>query len=75
MIYSLGAVSIDPGKNYWKDIKTINKYLRNTKDRSLIYGESNLKHIEFTNSNFQSDHDDSKSMSRYIYNLNDGAVY
>ena len=64
----------DPGENHWKIIKTILKYLRNIKDQWLIYGESDLKFIRFTDFNFQSDHDDSKSISKYIYILNDGAV-
>ena len=77
MAYSLGIVSryqSDPGENHWKVIKIILKYLRNTKDQWLIYGESDLKLVGFTESNFQSDHDDSKSMSGYIYTLNGGAI-
>ena len=76
--YSLGVVSryqSDLRKNHWKVIKIILKYLRNTKDQWLIYGESDLKFVEFTDFNFQSDHDDSKSMSGYIYTLNGRAIY
>ena len=75
--YSLGVVSryqSDPGKNHWKVVKTILKYLRNTKDQWLIYGESDLKLIEITDSSFQSNHDDRKRVSRCIYTLNDGAI-
>ena len=75
--YSFGIVSkyqSDPGENYWKIVKTILKYLRNTKDQWLIYGESDLKLVGFTDFNFQLDHDDSKSVSKYIYTLNDGAI-
>ena len=63
--YSLGVVSryqSNPRENHWKVVKTILKYLRNTKDQWLVYGESDLRLIGFTDSNFQSDHDDSKSM-------------
>ena len=76
MAYLLGVMSryqSDSGENY-QVIKTILKYLRNTKDQWLIYEESDLKLMGFTNSNFQSDHDDSKSMSGYIYTLNNGVI-
>ena len=35
---------------------------------------SDLKLMGFTDFNFQSDHDDSKSVSGYIYILNGGAI-
>ena len=75
--YSLGIVSryqSDPVENYWKVVKTILKYLRNTKDQWLVYGESNLRLIGFTDSSFQSDHDDSKNVSRFIFILNGEAI-
>ena len=78
MTYSLGVVSryqSDLGENHWKIVKTILKYLRNTKDQWLVYDETDLKLMEFTDSSFQSDHDDSKSMLGYIFILNDGAIY
>ena len=76
--YSLGVVSryqSDPRENHWKMVKTILKYLRNTKNQWLVYGESDLKLVGFTDSSFQSDHDDSKNVSGYIFTLNGGAIY
>ena len=55
-------------------VKAILKYLRNTKDQWLVYGESDLKLVGFTDSSFQSDHDDSRSMLGYIFTLNGGAI-
>ena len=56
-------------------MKNIPKYLRRTKDIFLIYWrESKLKLEEYTNSSFQSDSDDSKSISGYVFILNGGAV-
>ena len=75
--YSLGVVSryqSDPGEAHWKVVKTILKYLRNTRDQWLIYGEPDLKLVMFTDSNFQSERDDIKSVSGYIFILNDGAI-
>ena len=77
MAYSLGIVSryqSGPGENYRKVIKIILKYLRNTKDQWLVYEKTELKLVKFTDSSFQSDHDDSKSVSEYIFILNDGAI-
>ena len=75
--YSLGVVSryqSDLGENHWKVVKVILKYLRNTKDQWLVYGESDLKLVGFTDSSFQSNHDDSRSVSGYIFTLNGGAI-
>ena len=77
MAYSLRVVSryqSDLGKNHWKIIKIILKYLKNTKDQWLVYGKIDLKLMGFIDFNFQPDHDDSKSMSGYIYTLNSGAI-
>ena len=55
MVYSLGVVSryqSDPGEAYWKVVKSILKYLRNTKDQWLIYEEPDLKLIGYTESSF-----------------------
>ena len=65
----------DLGENHQKVIKIDLEYLRNTKDQWLIYEEFDLKLMEFIDFTFQSDHDNCKSMSRYIFILNDGAIY
>ena len=57
-------------------IKNILKYLRRTKDVLLIYGDgdSDLHMKRYTDASFQSDRDDSKSQSGYVFTLNYGAV-
>ena len=55
-------------------MKNILKYLRRTKDIFLIYGRSDLKLDGYSDSSFQSDPDDSKSISGYVFTLNSGAV-
>ena len=55
-------------------MKTIFKYLRNTKDQWLIYGDINLKLVRYTDFSIQSDYDDSKSMSDYVFTLNGGVI-
>ena len=76
--YALDVASrfqIDPRDDHWKAIKNILMYLKRTKDIFLIYGGgSELKLERYTDSNFQSDLDDSKSISRYVFILNGRAV-
>ena len=48
--------------------------MRRTKDLFFIYGGSELQVREFTDASFQSDKDDCKSQSGYIFTLNGGAV-
>ena len=57
-------------------IKNILKYLRRTKDIFLIYGDgdSDLHVKGYTDANFQSDRDYSKSQLGYVFTLNGGTV-
>ena len=50
-------------------MKNILKYLRMTRDMFLIYGGSDLKLKGYTDSSFQSDSDDSKFISGYVFIL------
>ena len=55
-------------------MKNILKYLRRTKDVFLVYEGSELKLEGYIDSSFQSNLDDSKSVSGYVFILQDGAV-
>ena len=55
-------------------VKYILKYLRRTKDVFLIYGDGDLIVEGYSDASFQSDGDDSKSQSGYVFTLNGGAV-
>ena len=75
--YSLGVESryqSDLGEAHWKVVKSILKYLRNSKNQWLIYEELDLKLMGYTDSSFQSDRDDSKSVSGFVFILNGGAI-
>ncbi|GJS84379.1 hypothetical protein Tco_0750920 [Tanacetum coccineum] len=53
------------------------KYLRNTKDIVLVYGakpEAGLKVSCYIDASFQTDKDDTKSQTGYVFVLNGGAV-
>ena len=64
----------NPGESHWKAVKNILKYLRRTKNLFLIYGGAELQVRRFTDASFQSDKDDCKSQSSYIFTLNGGVV-
>nr|GEV63093.1 hypothetical protein [Tanacetum cinerariifolium] len=65
------------GEIHWTPVKTILKYLRNTKDMVLVYGaklEAELKVSCYADASFQTDKDDTKSQTGYVFVLNCGAV-
>src|SRR6516165_5133589 len=64
----------DPGERHWIAVKNILKYLRRTKDAFLIYGGGELVVKGFTDASFQTDSDDHRSQSGYVFCLNNGAV-
>jgi hypothetical protein len=65
----------NPGESHWMAVKSILKYLRRTKDQFLIYGgEEELSVIGYTDASFQTDKDDFRSQSGYVFCLNGGAV-
>ena len=63
-----------PGESHWEAVKCILKYLRRTTDLFLVYGGEELKLQGYTDSSFQSNPDDSRSTSRFLFTLNGGAV-
>ena len=60
---------------HWTSVKNILKYLKRTKDMFLVYGgDEELAVKGYVDASFDTDLDDSKSQTRYIYILNGGAV-
>ncbi|GJW03238.1 retrotransposon protein, putative, ty1-copia subclass [Tanacetum coccineum] len=62
---------------HWTAVKSILKYLKNTKDMVLVYRakpEAELKVSYYVDASFQTDKDDTKSQTRYVFILNGGAV-
>ncbi|KAK8957861.1 hypothetical protein KSP39_PZI000571 [Platanthera zijinensis] len=65
----------NPGLAHWTAVKNILKYLKRTKDSFLIYGgDQELVVSGYTDASFQTDRDDSKSQTGFVYLLNGGAV-
>ena len=76
--YALSVTSryqSDPGESHWTAVKNILKYLRRTKDVFLVYGgEEELVVTGYTDASFQTNKDDSKSQSSFMFKVNGGAV-
>jgi hypothetical protein len=65
----------NPGIAHWIVIKTILNYLRRTKDMFLVYGgETELVLKGYTDASFQTNHDDLRSQSGFVFVLNGGVV-
>ncbi|KAK8694822.1 hypothetical protein V6N13_072366 [Hibiscus sabdariffa] len=65
----------NPGEGHWTAVKNILKYLRKTKDVSLFYGGKEELGIKgYTDASFQTDKDDSRSQSGFVFCLNKDTV-
>ncbi|KAK9006690.1 hypothetical protein V6N11_019024 [Hibiscus sabdariffa] len=76
--YALSMTSryqTNPGEGHWIAVKNILKYLRRTKDVFLVFGGEEVLGIKgYTDASFQTDKDDSRSQSGFVFYLNGGAV-
>nr|GEX10453.1 hypothetical protein [Tanacetum cinerariifolium] len=67
----------NPGEPHWTAVKNILKYLRNTKDMFLVYGrnsEAKLRVDCYCDVGFETNRDDIKSQTGYVFVLNGGTV-
>ncbi|KAJ9545056.1 hypothetical protein OSB04_024763 [Centaurea solstitialis] len=66
----------NPGEAHWVAVKNILKYLRRTKEMLLVFGgsEYEISVTGFTDASFQTDRDDFRSQSGYVFTLNGGAI-
>ena len=65
----------NPGVDHWTTVKNILKYLKRTKVMFLIYGGNKELVINgYVDASFDTDPDDSKSQTGYLFILNGGAV-
>ena len=73
--YLAGRYQSNPGVDHWTTVKNILKYLKRTKDMFLVYGgDKELVVKGYVDASFDTDLDDSKSQTGYVYILNGGAV-
>ncbi|GJZ49002.1 hypothetical protein Tco_0603192 [Tanacetum coccineum] len=64
-------------ESHWTAVKNILKYLRNPKDMFLVYGgnpKAKLRVDCYCNAGFETDIDDMKSLTGYVFVLNGSAV-
>src|SRR6266496_5487524 len=70
-----GRYQSNLGVDHWTVVKNILKYLKRTKDVFLVYGgDKELVVKGYVDASFDTDPDDSKSQTGYIFLLNGGAV-
>ena len=62
------------GSEHWTVVKHILKYLNRTKHYFLVFGGEDLTVQRYTDSDFQFDIDDRKSISRFVFTLGKGAI-
>ncbi|KAJ9551775.1 hypothetical protein OSB04_015820 [Centaurea solstitialis] len=66
----------NPGEPHWVAVKNILKYLRRTKEMFLVFGgtEDEISVTGYSDASFQTDRDDFRSQSVYVFTLNAGAI-
>ncbi|GJW08540.1 retrotransposon protein, putative, ty1-copia subclass [Tanacetum coccineum] len=67
----------NPSEPHWTAVKNILKYLRNTKDMFLVYGgnpSTELRVECYCDAGFETDRDDTKSQTGYVFILNGGEL-
>ncbi|KAL0310357.1 UNVERIFIED_CONTAM: hypothetical protein Scaly_2935600 [Sesamum calycinum] len=62
------------GEAHWSAVRIIIKYLKRTKDMFLVYDSREFILEGYSDPSFQSDDDDAKSQSGFIFKLNDDVV-
>ena len=68
--HAVGVVSRymnNPGKEHWKALKGILKYLRGTTTKTLYFGDSNIVLHGYVDSNMASDIDSRRRTIRYVF--------
>ncbi|GJU58507.1 retrotransposon protein, putative, ty1-copia subclass [Tanacetum coccineum] len=65
-----------PSEGHWIAVKNILTYIRNTKDKFLVYGgEEELRVTGYYDASWQTDKDDSRSQFGWVFLLNGGANF
>jgi hypothetical protein len=63
------------GEAHWTIVNNILKYLRRIKEAFLVFGGEEELHVKgYNDASFQTDTNDSKSHSNFVFCLNGGAM-
>ena len=70
-----GRYQSNPGVDHWTAVKNILKYLKRTEDMFIVYGgDKELVVSGYVDASFDTDPDDSKSQTGYVFTSNGGDV-
>ena len=70
-----GRYESNLGADHWRVVKNILKYLKRTKDMFLVYGDDKELVVNgYVDASFDTDPDDSKSQTGYVFLLNGEVV-
>nr|GEV47690.1 hypothetical protein [Tanacetum cinerariifolium] len=75
--HAVGVVSrymAEPGREHWKAVKRIFRYIKGTSDVALCFGDSDLIVIGYVDSDYAGDLDGSKSTTGYVFTLSGRTV-
>ncbi|XP_050207760.1 secreted RxLR effector protein 161-like [Mercurialis annua] len=75
--FAVGLVSryqSNRGREHWKAVKTIFRYLKGTKNYCLCYQGSEMRLIGYSDADWGGDLDQRKSTSGFVFLLNKGAI-
>ncbi|KAI3780212.1 hypothetical protein L2E82_10183 [Cichorium intybus] len=64
----------NPGREHWKAVQWILRYLRGTSSMCLRYGQSNTGVVGYVDSDFGKDLDKRRSITGYVFTLNGCAI-
>ncbi|KAJ9544171.1 hypothetical protein OSB04_023878 [Centaurea solstitialis] len=66
----------NPGEAHWVAVKSILKYVRRTKEMFLVFrgSKDEISVTGYSDASFQTDRDDYRSQSGYVFTLNGGAI-
>ncbi|KAJ9544649.1 LOW QUALITY PROTEIN: hypothetical protein OSB04_024356 [Centaurea solstitialis] len=75
-LITLDVFQQNPGEAHLVAVKNILKYLRRTKEIFMVFGgsEDEISVTGYSDASIQTDRDDYRSQSRYIFTLNGGAI-
>ena len=61
----------NPGKEHWKTVQWIFRYLRGSTDVCLHFGRTRDEVVGYVDSDFASDFDKKRSLTRYVFTIGD----
>ena len=64
----------NPGKEHWKDVQWIFKYLRGTSNTCLKFGKTDEGLVGYVDSDFATDLDKRRSLTGYVFTVSGCAI-